>query len=57
MNGESRFDWYEKVRVVSARPAMASINGELGAILGKTETDDGRWLYGVHIYAEKVVWS
>jgi hypothetical protein len=53
----SRFEWYEKVRVVSMDPSKASISGEMGAILGKAQGDDGRWSYGVFIYNAGVVWS
>ncbi len=53
---ESRFGWYEKVRIASADPAKAEINGELWAVLGKAESE-GRWSYGVFIYSLQVVWS
>ena len=39
---EGRFDWYERVRVASADPAKAAIDGQLGTILGKARGDDGR---------------
>ncbi|MBA4188125.1 MAG: hypothetical protein C0467_08910 [Planctomycetaceae bacterium] len=55
--GESRFGWYEKVRVNTADPKKAPIHGELGAILGKTQSDDGSWSYGVFIYNVSRVWS
>jgi hypothetical protein len=54
---ESTFGWYEKIRVTSADPTKASINGELGAVLGKAQGDDGRWSYSVFIYNVGIVWS
>ena len=54
---ESRFDWYERVQVATADPAKVSINGRLGAVLGKAQGDDGRWSYGVFVYDKQVVWS
>ena len=54
---DGRFDWYERVRVVTADPAKAAIAGLLGAVLGKAQGDDGRWSYGVFVYDEQRVWS
>jgi hypothetical protein len=54
---ESRFDWYERVRVATADPAKALIDGRLGAVLGKAQCDDGRWSYGVFVYDDQLVWS
>lgn len=54
---ESHFDWYEQVQVTSADPAKGEINGKLGAILGKAQSEDGRWTYGVYIYDQKIIWS
>jgi hypothetical protein len=54
---ESRFDWYEQVRVESTEIAKDEINGKLGAILGKAQGEDGRWTYGVYIYDQGLVWS
>jgi hypothetical protein len=54
---EGRFDWYERVRVATADPAKATIDGKLGAVLGKAQSDDGHWSYGVFVYDERVVWS
>jgi hypothetical protein len=54
---ESRFGWYEKVMVNSGDPAKNSINGKLGAVLGKAQSDDGRWSYAVSIYDSGIVWS
>jgi hypothetical protein len=54
---EGPFGWYEKVRVTSADPAKAPVRGELGAILGKAQSEDGRWSYGVFVYSVNEVWS
>jgi hypothetical protein len=54
---DSRFDWYERVRVASADPAKAAISGQLGAVVGKAQDEDGRWSYGVFVYERRRVWS
>ena len=41
----------------NARPRKASIDGKLGAVLGKAQGDDERWSYGVFVYDEREVWS
>ena len=51
-----RFDFNERVRVISREPAKAAIDGLLGAILGKAQGEDGRWWYGVLIYDLDRVW-
>jgi hypothetical protein len=44
--------FHAKVRVKTADPAKAPINGRLGRIAGMTErpNDDGRFGYGVFVY-------
>jgi hypothetical protein len=54
---ESRFDWYERVRVTTAGPVRAASVGKLGAVLGKARGDGGRWSYAVFVYDDQVVWS
>jgi hypothetical protein len=39
---DGRFDWYERVRVATADPTKAAINGRLGAVLGTAQGEDGR---------------
>ncbi|HEX4796663.1 MAG TPA: hypothetical protein VH370_22920 [Humisphaera sp.] len=50
--------FHAMVRVRTADPAKAKINGRLGRIAGKTEqrNDDGRYGYGVFIYDLAGVW-
>jgi len=50
--------FHAKVRVQTADPAKAKINGRLGRIAGRTEqpNDDGRYGYGVFIYDLARVW-
>jgi hypothetical protein len=49
---------HAKVRVQTADPAKAPINGRRGRIAGKTErpNEDGRYAYGVFIYDLARVW-
>jgi hypothetical protein len=51
----SRFDFYEKVRVVSDDPSKAEIFGKLAAVLGKAKGDGG-WSYGIHVYDSPRTW-
>lgn len=53
----SKFRFYEKVRVSSADPSKAGINGELGAVLGMAQDDDGAWSYSVSIYSTGICWN
>ena len=57
MSNNSKFDFYEKVRVVSISPSKAQIVGEIGAILGKANNEHGEWSYAVHIYRDKISWQ
>jgi len=54
---ESKFKFYEKVRISSTTPAKAKVNGQLGAVLGMAQADDGRWSYAVSIYSTGICWS
>jgi hypothetical protein len=51
-----RFDFFEKVVVDSANPALLQINNELGAVLGRACDEDGQWFYAVRIYARVDCW-
>jgi hypothetical protein len=48
---ESKFKFYEKVRISSSAPGKAKVNGELGAVLGMAQGEDGRWSYAVSVYS------
>lgn len=50
------FDFYEKVRVCTQSQKCSSVNGEIGAVTGRTQCDDGQWYYSVHIYASGISW-
>jgi len=56
-SSESKFKFYEKVRISSTAPAKAKVNGELGAILGMAQGDDGKWSYAVSVYSTGTCWS
>jgi hypothetical protein len=43
MAADFRFDFYEKVIVGSANPALSEIHDELRAVLGRACGEDGRW--------------
>ncbi len=54
--GESKFQFYEIVKIQSQQPNTAEIHGVEGAITGMAENDDGVWGYSVHIYSIDDTW-
>ena len=57
MNQEPKFDFFEKVTISTANSAAQTVNGKLGAVLGRAQCDDGRWQYAVSVYDDDAVWS
>lgn len=59
MQVKPKFDFYEKVRICTSDPAKSHLKGEIGAVLGRTETEDhpAPFLYGVCIDSLGRVWS
>jgi len=53
----ARYEYYEKVPVNSSDPALAEIDGELCAVLGKSCGPAGRWYYVVHVYRSGLAWA
>ena len=52
-----RFAFYEKVRIRTNDPAKAHLNGEVGAVIGRTETEDRTsWYYAVSLDKQHRVW-
>ena len=51
-----RYDFYEKVRVNSQMPENATVNGEIGAVLGRAQTEDGTWYYTVNVSSSQTSW-
>ena len=54
---EPKFQFYEYVRVVSVDPELAEINGERGAVLGRSEDEHGGYGYAVLIDRDGICWS
>ena len=52
-----RFDFFEKVVVVTDDPAKADVAGLAGAVLGRARDVGGVWSYAVSIYDSGVCWS
>jgi len=59
MQAKPRFGFYEKVRVKTSDPAKSHLNGEVGAVLGRTETEEHSdpFLYAVSIDSLGRTWS
>jgi hypothetical protein len=53
----AKYDFYEKVRVMSSAPSRAQINGELCAVLGQSYGADNKWHYTVHVYRLGLTWT
>ncbi len=52
-----RFDFYEEVRILTRDPLKLTLNGELGVVLGRTETDDHQsWYYAIDVASQAKVW-
>jgi hypothetical protein len=51
-----RYAFYEKVRVTSQASDKARVNGQMGAVLGRAQTENGTWYYTVHIYSTVTSW-
>jgi hypothetical protein len=51
-----KYAFYEKVRVNSQTSEKAKVNGELGAVLGRVQTENGAWYYTVYIYSTETSW-
>jgi hypothetical protein len=52
-----KYEFYEKVQLATSDPTAREINGELGAVLGRTQSESGLWSYAVLIYRTRVCWS
>lgn len=54
-----KFGFYEKVRVRGSDPAKSHLNGEVGAVLGRTDTEEhsDSFLYAVCIDSSGRTWS
>lgn len=59
MKAIPKFNFYEKVRVKTLDLAKFHLNGEIGVVLGRTETEEHPepFLYGVSINSVGQVWS
>ncbi|WP_297802234.1 Imm31 family immunity protein [Arenimonas sp. GDDSR-1] len=54
---EPKFQFYEYVRVRADNPALAEIHGQRGAVLGRSEDDEGGYGYAVSIERDGICWS
>jgi len=58
MAGESspKYAFYEKVWVNCPLSENARVNGQIGAVLGRVQTQKGDWYYTVYIYSTDTSW-
>jgi hypothetical protein len=58
MNERSpKYEFYEKVRVISRAPDTQTIDGELAAIIGYAQDEREAWYYGIHVYSTGEGWD
>jgi hypothetical protein len=57
VNKAPRFQFYEEVRVQTSDPLKSHVNGALGAVVGRTETEDNTsWYYAVDLHQISEGW-
>jgi hypothetical protein len=58
MPANPKFDFYERVRVRTSNPTTSHLNGEIGTVIGRTETEDhpDPFYYAVDIDSSTVGW-
>lgn len=54
---ESKYQFYEVVRVAPSFAGPQHVVGLEGAVLGMAQDEVGRWSYGVYLYKLERVWS
>jgi hypothetical protein len=54
---KSKFDFYEEVKITSTLPSKQEVSGEVSAVLGKAQNDNGDWSYAVWVYRDSICWS
>jgi hypothetical protein len=52
-----KYEFYEKVRIVSRAPHTRTIDGELAAVVGRAQDERGVWFYGIHVYSTGEGWD
>jgi hypothetical protein len=57
MTNKARFKFYEKVKIISTLPNKQKVAGEIAAVLGKAQNDNGEWSYAVSVYRDNRCWS
>lgn len=53
----SKFEFYERVKILSAHPNLEEVSGEISAVLGKAENEEGKFSYAVFVYRDEKCWS
>ena len=56
MGSQPKLEFFEKVRISTQNPEKTSIDGGLGAVLGRAQNESGSWVYSVHVYAAGESW-
>ena len=57
MTSRPKFEFYEKVRIISTTPRAKEVFGEIAAVLGRAANEQGRYYYAVFVYRDQICWE
>jgi hypothetical protein len=55
-DSDYRFRFYERVRIISGRPSLGPVRGELAAVLGRAVEPPDEPVYTVSVHATQTCW-
>tara|TARA_R110002110_G_scaffold415856_1_gene658399 strand:- start:42656 stop:42925 length:270 start_codon:yes stop_codon:yes gene_type:complete len=53
---KAKFEFYERVKIITKNPSLSKLNGAHGTIVGKSEYGDSQWYYGVSVDLDDEGW-
>ena len=57
MASRPKFEFYEKVRIISPSTQTAEVFGEIAAVLGRAANEEGKYFYTVFVYRDQICWQ
>jgi hypothetical protein len=57
MKQRPKFEFGEKIKIISTQPTTRDVLGQIGAVVGKAQDENGRWSYAVWVYRDEICWS
>lgn len=46
------FDYFDVIRVIDIDGSLPDIDRRFGVVLGKSQTESGRWIYAIDVYSD-----